>query len=324
MPSKILVYGWYHQGNIGDDLFMEAYRHLFPHIEFCFSEIITLNQLQDVDAVFFGGGSFLLDRPNIAKDALEVLKSKKIFYLGVGIESTIHPLHTELMSRALLIATRSPDRVEKLQSINSNVRFVPDLVYSLQSQISSIPIRNDRSVLILSNISVVPHRSDPHWKHAAWSYFKSEFSQFLDWLVDNEYQPSLFSMCYASELYDDWASAEIVSHMDKRNKDYFLDDKPTSFQEVTNLFNKYSMVITQRFHGIVLSEMTRTPYVAIHHHDKLKFSQPGEGKFLSYYNSSKHSFISAFNQARMMNYQNILPIETNIFEVLVRDIIHLL
>ena len=84
---KVLVYGWYHQGNIGDDLFMEAYHHLFPSLQLVFTETITSDKLQDVDAVFLGGGSFLLDAPRATDEALQLLKKKKIFYLGVGVES---------------------------------------------------------------------------------------------------------------------------------------------------------------------------------------------------------------------------------------------
>jgi polysaccharide pyruvyl transferase WcaK-like protein len=320
---KALVYGWYHQGNIGDDLFIDAYRHLFPNIDFVFSETISTDKLEDVDAVFFGGGSFLIDRPNITEDALKILPSKKVFYLGVGIEADIHPVHVAIMSRAQLIATRSPDQVERVKGINPNTLFVPDLVYSLQSKLGRVT-KIDKSVLVMTNISVVPHNSDPHWKHASWAYFKSEFGQFLDWLLESGYKPQLFAMCRGLNLDDDWASAELINAMSKRSRRRLCTEKPTGIKAVAELCAKQEVIVTQRFHGIVLSEMTRVPYVAIHHHDKLKFSQPNEGKFLSYYNSSKHSYIEAFNQAQCMNYSSILPIETDIFETLVNRVTSLL
>jgi hypothetical protein len=182
----------------------------------------------------------------------------------------------------------------------------------------------NRSVLVIPNITVVPQGIESHWKHTAWAYFKSEFTQFLDWLVDNDYQPKLFSMCHSIEEDDEWVSGELIGHMERRNRDLFLHQRPVNIQEITKLFSQHEVVITQRFHGIVLSEMTRVPYVAIHHHDKLKLSQPGEGKFISYYNSSKHMFIEAFNQARMMNYSDVLPIKPDIFKALVEQIISLL
>lgn len=321
--KKILVYGFYYKGNIGDDLFIASYRHLFPDFELTFTDNISIKQLQKADAVFFGGGSFLLEHPNFTEETLQILKSKKIFYIGVGVEAIIHPMHLELMSYALLLAIRSPEQAERLKKINSNVLVIPDLVYALQDKVM-ISSKIDRSVLVIPNITVVPQRVEPHWKHTAWAYFKSEFTQFLDWLVDNDYQPKLFSMCHSIEEDDGWVSGELIGHMEKRNRDLFLHDCPSNIQELTRLFSQYEIIITQRFHGIVLSEMTRTPYIAIHHHDKLKLSQPGEGRFISYYNSSKHTFIEAFNQARMINYANIMPIESNIFKALVEQITSLL
>lgn len=321
--SKVLVYGWYHQGNIGDDLFMDAYQHLFPSIDFEFSEFITVDKLKNVDAVFFGGGSFLFDRPNIAGDALPILLSKKIFYLGVGVEADIHPIHQDLMSRALLIAIRSPDQMDRAKSINSNIRLIPDLVYSLQSKLNKVP-QTSKSVLVMTNIAVVPNNSDPHWKHASWSYFKSEFSQFLDWLLENGYSPKLFAMCRGLNLDDDWASAELVSAMSRRSRNRILLERPAGIKNVLELIYRHEVIITQRFHGIVLSEMTQTPYVAIHHHDKLKYSQPSNGEFISYYNSSKHTFISAFEKAAKMNFDNVLPIQSDIFGALNRDVMSLL
>lgn len=320
--KKILVFGWFNQGNLGDDLFVKAYQHLFPNLQFTFTEVITSDKLRDVEAVFFGGGSFLLDRPRIDDEALPLLKTKKIFYLGVGVEGVIHPLHLSLMAQAALIATRSPEQVKRLKLINANVKAIPDLVYCLQSQIvtkTAIP----KSVLFLSNVSVLPRLSEPHWKHAAWAHFRSECSQFLDWLLDNGYQVDLFAMCHGKELNDNWASVELVSHMDKRNNDYIIKQQSNSIQEVTTLFSQYETIITQRFHGIVLAQMTGTPYISIHHHDKLKPSASSSGQFLSYYNISKHTLIEAFQQVRL-NYAHILPLDTHIFETLVQEVLRLL
>lgn len=186
--TKVLVYGWYHHGNIGDDLFTEAFSRLFINYQFVFTDSISLDKLTDIDAVFFGGGSFLSERPIIDSDAMDSLMlSKKIFYLGVGVESNIHHEHLQLMSRARMIATRSPEQADKLRLICPNVKVIPDLVYSLQNQIVQSN-KEPRSVLVMPNISIVPNRSGPHWKFASWNYFKSEFSQFLDWLVENDYQ----------------------------------------------------------------------------------------------------------------------------------------
>lgn len=318
---KILVYGFYNNSNLGDNLFIEAFRHLFPDFDFIFTETIAEDKLRGIDAVFFGGGSFLLARPLISEESLQELRHKKIFYLGVGVEAEIHPVHLDLMRSAKMIATRSPEQIKKLSFFNKNVSYVPDLVYSLQDQVvHSEKINN--SVLILPNISIIPQVADAHWKHSAWAYFKSEFVQFMDWLIDNGYHPHLFPMCQGQEIDDNWVSAELVSYMEKRNSRYIHSsvDRPISIKEITKLVSQYNIVITQRFHGIVLSEMTRTPYLTISHHDKLKFSQPGEGYFLSYYNTSKQLLISLFEKTLKMKFSAALPIESDTFEIFSKEV----
>jgi polysaccharide pyruvyl transferase WcaK-like protein len=319
---KVLVYGWYNQSNIGDDLFVEAFQQLFPNCQFVFCDAITTKKLENIDAVFFGGGSFLYSPPNIPAEVLQLLKSKKIFYIGVGVEIDIHPTHLDLMRAAKLIATRSPDQVDRLKEINPNTRWIPDLVYSLQSKVVKLSKFN-KSVLIMPNIAVVPKNSEPHWKHAAWTYFKSEFSQFLDYLVTEGYRINFLSMCQGNKDNDDWAIAELLSSMDKGDKTFILNGLPVGIRSVTALVSKYETVITQRFHGIILSEMTRTPYLAIHHHDKLRFVQPNDGVFINYYNSSKRKLIDSFEQSMKMKFQNSFPTESTIFEALSKDVLSL-
>lgn len=318
---KILVYGWYHQLNIGDNLFVNAFKKLFPNYEFVFQNNIKLQDLQDIDAVFFGGGSFLLEAPLITTDALVKLKTMSIFYLGVGVEADIHPVHMTLISLAKMIATRSSDQLDKLKMLNPNVIWIPDLVYSLQDQVEKSE-KISRSVLILPNISVVPHHAEPYWKHASWSHFKSEFAQFLDVLREDGFKIDFLSMCRGNKDNDDWAASEIIGHMAHRGK-LLLDEQPAGIEQVTKLISKYNVVITQRFHGIVLAEMTKTPYMAIHHHDKLKFTKPSSGSFLSYYNISKQSFFDTFNSTVKLNFNDSLPIESNTFEAFAHKIIEL-
>ena len=319
--KKILVYGWYHQLNIGDDLFMQSFRKLFPDYHFTFCDSIKMESLKDIDAVFFGGGSFLLERPHITMDALELLKTKPIFYLGVGCEADVNPVHMDLIRQARLIATRSLDQVDRLKMLNPNTMWIPDLVYCLKDDTVLSPKKN-RSVLVMPNISVVPHNLDPFWKHASWSHFKSECAQFLDFLIQEDYSIDFLSMCKGAKDNDDWAAGELISHMAYRDK-YMLEQQPSGIEQVTKLMSQYSLVITQRFHGIILAEMTKTPYIAVHHHDKLKYTYPCHGTFVSYYNCSKHIFSEAFDRTIRMNFPETLPIESNIFEAFAQKVIGL-
>jgi polysaccharide pyruvyl transferase WcaK-like protein len=254
MNNSVIVYGWYGKNNIGDELFKEAFSRLFPDLHFEFTDKIRVAALKNAAAVFIGGGSFLFSSPNMEAGALEILKQKKLFYIGVGVETDIHPIHKELMRSAKFIATRSVDSDVILNSLNENYKFFPDIVYSLQDSVQ-ISTKIDKSILVVPNISVVPKWDDPHWKHASWHYFKSEFAQFLDELASQKYKIGFFPMCTNSDTDDRWAAYEIISHMKNRRQTEVVLSDMSSVPAVTSIWSQYQTIITQRFHGIVLAEM---------------------------------------------------------------------
>ena len=303
--------GWYRHNNLGDDLFVEAFKELFPNYQFNFVNHIELVDLKDIDAVFIGGGSFLEAPFDMDDSALKELKNQKIFYLGVGAETKIHPMHQSLLSLAKLIAIRTPEHLDKILALNNNVIVIPDLVYCL---IPNLKPRIANSVLIMPNISVVPKWDEEHWKHAAWEYFKNEFAQFLDGLIVSGHTINFLPMCDGETENDSFAACEIINRMSFRSNHYLL-PKAQSFQIATSCISQYDIVITQRFHGIILANITKTPCISIYHHDKLKNSDG-----LSFYALSKnkltHSFVSTINNKTQSN----LPIDRDIFTELVRKV----
>jgi hypothetical protein len=66
--------------------------------------------------------------------------------------------------------------------------------------------------------------------------------------------------------------------------------------------------------------MVKVPYIALHHHDKLKFTYPRNGAFISYYNCSKQLLNDTFDHTIRMNFGDELPIESNIFRTLVEEV----
>lgn len=305
--KNILVFGFYNANNLGDELFKSAFIKLFPLYKFIFVSHISLNSLKDIDVVFFGGGSFLETELNISNDALDYIKSKPIFYIGVGSETYISSIHKELIKLAKLVAIRTNANINNILDLNKNVMVMPDLVYHLSSDVSSLKIK--KSVCVIPNISVVPRWNQPHWKHISWDYFKIEFAQFLDELIDNKYTINFFQMCDNYDLNDNYAATEIISRMTKLPNRKLLLDKCTNISSATEVLSKYEIVISQRYHGAVLANMSKVPCLTIYHHDKLKDVY---GTKISYYSSCKDTLRKSFNKT-LTNIPEILPIDCNIF-----------
>lgn len=313
--KTILVWGWYHKKNLGDDLFMEAFKKMFPHHHLIFVDKITLSNLKNVDAVFIGGGSFLDSPLNIDDPkAFAYLKQKKIFYLGIGAETEIDDTHHELMSVAELIAIRSPNSLEKVQKINDKVMVIPDLVYYLNSSISEF--KRPKSVLFIPNMTVVPQWNEPHWKHISWEYFRDECAQFFDELLDNNYMVNFLPLCTSHRLDDRNAAVEIINRMLWRTNKLLL-EKRNDIKDITNLISQYNVVITQRYHGIILAHMAQVPCISIYHHDKLKNNSCLE---IPYFGISKSHFREQLKKALKTKTSEVLPIDRNIFEELIRKV----
>ena len=193
LSKQILVSGFYFKENLGDDLFADAFKYLFPQFSFTFTNRITKLQLQNIDAVFIGGGSFLDQVPSVAPDAWNLLMQQKIFYIGVGTETNLHPEHIKLIKIAQLIASRNGLNLDEIKKHNHNIFTIADLVYYLPIT-KQKKIAPTNSICIVPNILVVPKWQDAHWKHAAWQFFKSEFSQCQDELsikykISNVFNP---------------------------------------------------------------------------------------------------------------------------------------
>lgn len=309
---NICVYGWYGHNNLGDELFKDAFKKLFPEYNFTFTDHFTLENVEKADAIFFGGGSFLNESISIPNDWHAVwfkLFRKKILYIGVGLETDIHLNHKELLSIASLIATRTEVATRTKNKLNYLIFKgieIPDLVYSLNDNLWP-PCINKKSVLVLPNVSVIPTHESPHWKYASWEHFKTEMAQFLDYLIYNKYTVNFGNMCRDSINNDNYASHAISSAMINRNSN---DIKNINYKHTTS---EYGRVITQRYHGIVLSDMANVPCLPIHHHDKLKSENS-----ISYYEISKDKLISSFNEVESKEKKN--SIDYKAFDILVKEV----
>jgi len=268
--KKVLVLGYYWKNNLGDQLFIDALKFLFPILDLTFVNHISLKDINNFDTIFIGGGSFLNESLDIEDGVFNLLKTKNIFYLGVGAETDFHPQHQELLKLAKLIAIRSDVGLSKVKLLNSKIIVISDLVNVLTPTISANKFI--KSILFLPNASTTPTWNFQHWQHAAWNYFKSECAQFLDFMVEEGFTIKFFPFSTDDKINDSYAAIEIINSMSHRKNDYLITSTQMSFSEATELFSQFNLIISQRFHGIILADMINVPCLSIYHHDKLKSS----------------------------------------------------
>lgn len=290
----VLVYGFYGKGNVGDELMKKALVRLFqPHgVTLSFTDHIGVPELTVlergdttyVDAVIFGGGSIMYADPLITPAAMALLLSKQIpvFYVGVGGETGPSPKHQQLLDVAQAAFFRELD--------------MPDLAYSLVPDLQLPPAPADpKGLLFVPNVELVPTHADPHWMHVAWEHFKNEVAQVLDRCVDRKVPVSMLLMCNNDRQEDAWAAGEVISRMCHRGKAVHV--YAAGGLETLSLMQHHQVVVTQRYHGIIMAEMAGVPYVTITHHDKLKFAHPHRGSQVSYHGVQKDALTDAIENA---------------------------
>lgn len=292
---NVLVYGWFNNKNIGDQLFCSAFKTLFPTFNFTFVNHFTKASLKNIDAIFFGGGSFL-ESSIVFKDcSIEDVKKYPIFYIGVGPETEISNDHMSLLKIARLIAIRSETNKSKILNINISTIVIPDLVYALKNNI--VPNNQiNKSILILPNIHYIPNYDDRQWKYIAWESFKLEFAQSLDILIEEGYKINFFAMCQNDKLSDNNAAIEIINKMKNRNNNFIINTNPDIYS-ISYLFSSYDKIITQRFHGRIIANMCKIPSLSISGHSKFE----GDNT-IKYFELSKDNMI---NRIKKLTYNDI-------------------
>lgn len=296
--TTILVYGWYNRGNVGDELMAQSLRAMFePYgIKLVTVEVLTEKQVSEAQGVIFGGGGMLRDAPVAEPAALDLLQRnlRPCFYLGVGLEAGVHDVHKQLMGVARIVAVRHPGPVPFARQVHE----VPDLVYYLGSDRPPAQ-QTGKGVLIIPNVEVLPTWSDPHWMHVAWERFKDEFAQALDICVaDLKLRPAFMLMCKNPRQDDRWPAHELLARMKHRSTDYNVLQAPVNHKVLEGLIQEFEVVVTQRYHGIVLSQMAGVPVVSIDHHDKLKNAWPRKGINVAYHGATKQQLLEAVELSR--------------------------
>lgn len=290
---------------MGDELFKLAFKALFPKIHFTFVNKLYASDIAQHNIIIFGGGSFLYSHINTDCSSLfDILSKKDIYYIGVGIETNIHPIHQKLLRQAKLIAPRTIVGADRIRQItNSKILIIPDLVYALyeKSKYNNV-IPN--SILILPNAEILPHWNDINWKHTSWNYFKSEFAQTLDELKELKYKIMFAPMCINNDKNDLGAIAEIINNMTHRNFSEQIKELPIDFSELTNIISTYELIISQRFHGSILAHICKRPCITIAHHDKL-ISATDSSITIPYYEMSKKRLHTAIVEAKKIKIQDI-------------------
>jgi len=257
---RIYVFGWYGNGNLGDEAFKISFQQLWPKVDFTFGNCIP-PVINDYDQLWVGGGSFL-------NQPISNLGNVKIptTFIGVGV-SEVHPANLPALKNSDVICrdVKSLSLVQKITT--KSARSISDLVFARKDLQEVGPRHPKKQIVVLANDFLTPSGNVPDWKSLSYYWFIQEYAKVLDRFAEQGYRMLMLPMCVNAKVDDRRAAAAILGRS-KYPEKYIWNLMPTSEEELLAHLLESELLITQRFHGIVYGMVAEIPTIAIKCHDK--------------------------------------------------------
>jgi len=314
--KKVFVFGWYGSNNLGDEIFKVCFQQLWPALDFTFgSSKLPRNINQNYDALWVGGGSFL-DQPILDIDTVTI----PIFFIGVGISSSLSDGNKKALERAKLIICRDSKSYNSLSS-RHNARVATDLVFS-RNDLSPLLLEQKQITVILNDFLTPVGGAVQDWRSISYYWFLQEFSKIMDRYAHQGYKIKLIPMCINSR-FDDRRIAAAVQGRSSLPQYYDWVLSPIGESELRTEISKSTFVVTQRFHGLVYSIIEQRHCLPICTHDKFNsliadLNLSG----LDYYGITDVRFREVLNKlmSHPFDYRTYLDSAKQVWDSLVREV----
>ena len=290
---KILVLGWYHNGNLGDEAFKSAFCALWPAIDFTFDNCLINYQPGVFDGIWVGGGD-LLDGDQF----LDLPTDVPIAVIGVGFRN-LSAKARALLDRAKVVVVRD----KSSHTEYSRALLAPHLVFGMPSKHQCFSPR--RRVTVLLNDFFNPRSDAPYWTHTAHRRFVTEFAKVIEHYVENNYHVVFYPM-QTGRVDDRLAAAQVISAL-KHPEAVEWVVAPPNENELLRDISSSELIITQRLHGFVYSVICGRPCVIISGATKMEemaraIEWPA---IIDYYSFTDKMFFSSIesNTAKLRSYR---------------------
>lgn len=271
----LLVYGWYHKQNAGDDLFAVSFQKLFPNLNIKFTDDPKdITKLQ-YKYLILGGGNII--HPCL-QNHLQQTKTPYEFW-SVSVLTPEQATIAQNARRCIVRDNESAILMTKAQ-YKGELIFAPDIVFTNHNDIKLTPKKD--IVALFPNANIAPTYKDTIPKWQEYQRFVCETARFMDEQKDqNNFE--LVAM-QTNHLIHDHSVSHAIRATSVTKKMTIVDKDLRNL----NSLNDFKVIITARYHGIILAIMSETPVVCIDAHSKIKnFANSYKLSNINYYEYSK-------------------------------------
>lgn len=202
----------------------------------------------------------------------------KLRFVSVGVGPIYEPLSRKFIRWALRLADYrsfrdefSRNRITKFFD-SSGDRVFPDLAFSLPKSI--FPERQNRGQQKKQiGVGIMDHRDihllTPQEQEVAYSAYLEKMCEFIEWLVKHDFQVRILQ---GDARHDVAPRAKLRSRLEQRGIRYeeagIFDDDSSSVEELLNQLAHVDVVISPRFHNLLLGMMMNIPAISLSYDPK--------------------------------------------------------
>jgi polysaccharide pyruvyl transferase WcaK-like protein len=248
----------------------------------------AVKALRGTDLVVMSGTGMLTDYATSALGfpyhvfrwtAAARLAGCKVRFVGVGVGPIYEKLSHWFITKALSMADyrsfrdqNSKDRIRKNGFIRDTDPVFPDLVFSLAKESLAKHPAGDNTVREVG-LGVMDHRDVHLWNNeehqAQYAAYLEKMCEFIEWLVGHKYTVRILQ---GDSRHDAGTRAELKFLLAERGIQYdecgIIDQGNDTIEELIAQIAKVDIVVSPRFHNLLLGLMMDIPAISISYDPK--------------------------------------------------------
>ena len=209
----------------------------------------------------------------------------KVMFVSIGAGPIRHPVSRWFIKSALSMADyrsyRNDSSRQYLEGIGFKAKYdaiYPDLAFSLPRSMMPECNKHDKQKLVIgvgvadSIVGIMDYNGKDKLQKRHETIYKEyidKICSFVIWLLDNKYTVRILT---GDTIYDSMPKEELKNQLKRRGYDYndgnILDEPITSVENLISQLASTDVVVSPRFHNIILALMLNKPIISLSYHNK--------------------------------------------------------
>jgi hypothetical protein len=289
---RLLIFGYYYRKNFGDDLFEYVLKNLiFSETEFDVTianiddfqlivQKLVKKEIDPYDTVIFGGGdiinNYFFTPENIAS-LRTVFNNVKVIFFGIGI-SFLSTLPLLDQGDYFFIRNKPDYETVKYRVGQKYSFFIPDLAYKLVDTLPSTGTAPSNSAQSIGTVPCIGMCLPYTWFCERLKNNNNFFNQICSIITKLSKKYKIHLIPFDTSKNKSNSDLILLNNIQKVVSEYneygeqcvYFYKYEQSISEMTKLYSKLDVIIGGRYHSIVFSVITKTPFLALYSTKKLE------------------------------------------------------